>query len=47
MLFRSPKDVALFPGRVAGRYVALTRPMPQSFDRVLGIWIAYSDDLVN
>lgn len=47
MFLPDHKDVALFPGRVAGRYVALTRPMPQSFDRVLGIWIAYSDDLVN
>ena len=47
MFLPDHKDVALFPGRVGGRYVALTRPMPQSFDRVLGIWIAYSDDLVN
>ena len=47
MFLPDHKDVALFPGRVAGRHVALTRPMPQSFDRVLGIWIAYSDDLVN
>jgi predicted GH43/DUF377 family glycosyl hydrolase len=39
------KDVVLFPERVNGRYVALTRPMPQSFGRVLGIWIAFSDDL--
>lgn len=39
------KDVAIFPGRVGGRYVALTRPMPQSFSRVCGIWIAFSDDL--
>jgi predicted GH43/DUF377 family glycosyl hydrolase/glycosyltransferase involved in cell wall biosynthesis len=41
------KDVVLFPGRVGGRYAALTRPMPQSFSRVLGIWIAFSDDLVH
>lgn len=41
------KDVVLFPERIAGKYVALTRPMPQSFDRVLGIWIAFSDDLVS
>lgn len=39
------KDVVFFPGRVSGRYVALTRPMPQSFSRVCGIWIAFSDDL--
>lgn len=39
------KDVVIFPGRVRGRYVALTRPMPGSFSRVCGIWIAFSDDL--
>jgi beta-1,2-mannobiose phosphorylase / 1,2-beta-oligomannan phosphorylase len=41
------KDVVLFPGRPGGRYAALTRPMPQSFGRVLGMWIAFSDDLVH
>ncbi|MBU6423178.1 MAG: glycoside hydrolase family 130 protein [Chloroflexota bacterium] len=41
------KDVVLFPERVGGRYVALTRPMPQSFARVFGIWIAFSADLVS
>lgn len=41
------KDVVLFPGRASGRFAALTRPMPQSFGRVLGIWIAFSDDLVH
>jgi predicted GH43/DUF377 family glycosyl hydrolase len=46
MFLPDHKDVVLFPGRVRGRYVALTRPMPSSFNRVLGIWIAYSDDLV-
>lgn len=40
------KDVVLFPGRIGGKYRALTRPMPQSFGRVLGIWIATSDDLL-
>lgn len=39
------KDVAIFPGKVGGRYAALTRPMPQSFSRVCGIWIAFSNDL--
>lgn len=39
------KDVVIFPGRVGGRHVALTRPMPQSFSRICGIWIAFSDDL--
>jgi predicted GH43/DUF377 family glycosyl hydrolase len=47
MFLPDQKDVVLFPERVGGRYVALTRPMPASFDRVLGIWIAYSDDLVH
>ncbi len=46
MFLPDQKDVVLFPGRVKGRYVALTRPMPASFNRVLGIWIAFSDDLV-
>jgi beta-1,2-mannobiose phosphorylase / 1,2-beta-oligomannan phosphorylase len=46
MFLPDHKDVVLFPGRVQERYVALTRPMPSSFNRVLGIWIAFSDDLV-
>jgi predicted GH43/DUF377 family glycosyl hydrolase len=40
------KDVVVFPEKVGGRYVALTRPMPQSFSRIFGAWIAFSDDLV-
>jgi predicted GH43/DUF377 family glycosyl hydrolase len=40
------KDVVLFPGRVGGKYRVLTRPMPQSFAKILGIWIATSDDLM-
>jgi predicted GH43/DUF377 family glycosyl hydrolase len=47
MFLPDHKDVVLFPARVDGRYVALTRPMPHSFDRVLGIWIAFSKDLVH
>ena len=47
MFLPDHKDVALFPERVGGRFAALTRPMPQSFGRVLGIWIAFSDDLVH
>ena len=47
MFLPDHKDVVLLPGRVGGRYAALTRPMPQSFGRVLGIWIAFSDDLVH
>lgn len=46
MFLPDHKDVVLFPDRVQDRYVALTRPMPSSFNRVLGIWIAFSDDLV-
>jgi predicted GH43/DUF377 family glycosyl hydrolase len=41
------KDVVLFPGKVGGDYVALTRPMPQSFSRIIGIWIAFSNDLTD
>ena len=47
MFLPDHKDVVLFPERIGGRYAALTRPMPQSFGRVLGIWIAFSDDLVH
>jgi len=47
MFLPDHKDVALFPERIKGRYAALTRPMPQSFGRVLGMWIAYSHDLVH
>jgi predicted GH43/DUF377 family glycosyl hydrolase/glycosyltransferase involved in cell wall biosynthesis len=41
------KDVLLFPEKVGGSYLAFTRPMPGSFGRVLGIWVADSDDLVH
>ncbi len=41
------KDVVLFPERVDGRHLAFTRPMPGSFGRILGIWLAESDDLVH
>ena len=47
MLYPDQKDVVLFPERIGGRYAVLTRPMPQSFARVFGIWIAFSDDLVS
>lgn len=47
MFLPDHKDVVLFPGRPGGRYAALTRPMPASFNHVLGIWLAYSDDLVS
>ena len=45
MFLPDHKDVVIFPERVNGKYVALTRPMPQSFSRIFGIWIAFSDDL--
>ena len=35
------------PRRWTGRYLAFTRPMPGSFGRVLGLWLAESDDLVH
>lgn len=34
------KDVALFPAKRDGQFIALTRPMPSSFAHVLAIWIA-------
>ena len=40
------KDVVIFPEKIGGKYVALTRPMPQSFSRIFGVWVAFSDDLV-
>lgn len=39
-------DVALFPGRIAGRYRALTRPVPW-FIGPRGIWLAASPDLLH
>jgi predicted GH43/DUF377 family glycosyl hydrolase len=47
MLHPDQKDVVLFPEKVDGRYLAYTRPMPGSFGRVLGLWMAESDDLVH
>jgi beta-1,2-mannobiose phosphorylase / 1,2-beta-oligomannan phosphorylase len=47
MFLPDHKDVVIFPERIGGRFVALTRPMPQSFNKVLGIWVAYSHDLVH
>jgi predicted GH43/DUF377 family glycosyl hydrolase len=41
------KDVVLFPRPIHGKYAALTRPMPQSFSRIFGIWLAFSDDLIH
>jgi len=47
ILLPDQKDVVLFPERIDGRYLALTRPMPGTFGRVLGIWLAESPDLVH
>jgi predicted GH43/DUF377 family glycosyl hydrolase/glycosyltransferase involved in cell wall biosynthesis len=47
MLQPDQKDVVLFPEQVGGSYLALTRPMPGSFGRVLGLWLLESDDLVH
>ena len=47
MLLPDQKDVVFFPERVGDRYLAFTRPMPGSFSRVLGIWLAESPDLVH
>ena len=47
MLQPDQKDVVLFPERVGGSYLAFTRPMPGSFGRVLGLWLAESEDLVH
>jgi len=41
------KDVTIFPGRCRGRYAAFTRPMPHSFGKIHGMWMAYSDDLLS
>lgn len=40
------KDLALFPEKRSGGYMALMRPMPSSFGHVLGIWIAMPDPLL-
>jgi predicted GH43/DUF377 family glycosyl hydrolase len=47
MFLPDHKDVVLFPEQVGGQYWALTRPMPSTFDKVHGIWIAHSPDLVH
>lgn len=41
------KDVVFFPERVRDRFLAFTRPMPGSFSRVLGIWLAESPDMTH
>lgn len=39
------RDVTIFPERIAGRYVALHRPMPNGIGEP-AIWVASSDDLL-
>lgn len=41
------KDVVIFPERVGGKYLALTRPMPQSFGGVHAMWVSFSEDLLH
>lgn len=43
LLVPDNKDVVLFPFRTDGRYTAFTRPMPNSFGHVLGMWLRYPD----
>lgn len=40
------RDVAIFPERVGGRYLALHRPMPEGLGRP-SIWLASSPDLLS
>jgi predicted GH43/DUF377 family glycosyl hydrolase len=47
MFHADQKDCILFPEKVGGRFLSFTRPMPGSFGRILGIWLADSDDLVH
>jgi predicted GH43/DUF377 family glycosyl hydrolase/glycosyltransferase involved in cell wall biosynthesis len=47
MFLPDHKDVVILPARIGGRYYAITRPMPASFNHVLGMWIASSTDLVS
>lgn len=47
IIFPPPnRDVAIFPERIGGRYVALHRPMPEGIGRP-AIWLASSPDLLS
>lgn len=47
IIFSPPnRDVAIFPERIGGRYVALHRPMPEGIGRP-AIWLATSPDLLS
>lgn len=41
------KDVLLFPGRVAGDYIALHRPNPSTHFATPEMWLSRSPDLIN
>ncbi len=41
------KDVVLFPRKIGGRYAALHRPNPHMHFGPPGIWVGYSDDLLD
>ncbi len=47
VIFSPPnRDVAIFPERIGGRYLALHRPMPEDIGRP-AIWLASSPDLLS
>ena len=47
VIFPPPnRDVTIFPEKIAGRYVALHRPMPEGLGRP-SIWLANSPDLIS
>ena len=47
IIFPPPnRDVAIFPERIGGRYLALHRPMPEGIGRP-AIWLASSPDLLS
>jgi predicted GH43/DUF377 family glycosyl hydrolase len=47
IIFSPPnRDVAIFPEKIGGRYVALHRPMPEGIGRP-AIWLATSPDLLS
>ncbi len=47
IIFAPPnRDVAIFPEKIDGRYVALHRPMPEGIGRP-AIWLASSSDLLS
>jgi beta-1,2-mannobiose phosphorylase / 1,2-beta-oligomannan phosphorylase len=47
MFLPENKDVVLFPEKIGGRYVALSRPMLPYMGRVTGMWLSFSDNLAD